>query len=155
MSIIYSHKWPIVLLLLLISCSNVKFKVYGAKLEKKHIHLEDTNTVVVLVNFVACIPCIPEVIEHYLSKDKYISVVTLVQKNIVFIKMIKNKQSVYPNDRVSYFYQFSKKNDSYAYRKTNRLFRKFKHFESPIVLITDAFGKTKIITPSEFNKSKR
>ncbi len=150
MNIFWRFKVILVFLFALSSCRNSQYKVYSSNLKKNWINLSDTNTVVILKNYVACSGCIPELVDDYTLKKKKIIIVSLVDKDPVALKMAQKDLGYIHANQLSIFYQFHKKTDPYSYRFSNKIFRKFDHFESPIVLLTDSLGSTVIQTYKDF-----
>lgn len=134
---------------LLTSCNNGRYVVFNANGKRKKISLCDTNQAVILVSFASCRHCLPKIIKT-LDNYKKIIIVSAVDKDKwgLYLSNRSLKKKYGKDKRISYLFQYTKKNYPYQYKSGNKLFRKYNYKESPVLLQPSKNCKIKVIKPS-------
>lgn len=134
-------------LFLLVSCINTKHKVYDEHTNRVHIDLSDTNNVIILKDFVSCLNCVYDLINHFSISKNVIIVSSISKSKSNILSEIKLLRTEY---NVTVYFVFIKNQQKYSIRSKNRLFKKFGHYKSPSIIISDSFNQIKSISYSEY-----
>jgi len=152
---LFCHKLSLVvvgcvLLLLVMSCNNSKYVVYDENLNSLKVDLSNKEKVFILKDFTTCINCLPEIVSFY-SDKKEVIIISVVSKSFGAIVGEREEIKRLINDNVQVYFQFSKKNNSYSYRMSNRLFAKYSNGKtSPIIIMVNDKNEIKGLSYQEF-----
>lgn len=103
-------------------------------MKKRTIDLSDSTKLFILVNNAYCAPCLPKLIDSANTLHKAYVVISLSEKSKSAMKFETTELKKNGINPKSIYFQFSKKEDPFTFKKNNKIFMDFDSVVSPFAL---------------------